>query len=48
MRNRKSGNGLILVALVGLLVVAGVGAWLLVGNDKAETRVSKPSAEHRK
>jgi hypothetical protein len=47
MRNQKKGNGLILITLLGLLVVAGIGAWLLIGDGdtKASSKPVKPTTE---
>jgi hypothetical protein len=47
MRNRKKGNGLILVTLLGLLAVIGIGAWLLMSDSdvKPAAKPVKPTAE---
>jgi hypothetical protein len=47
MRNEKKGNGLILMTLLGLLVVIGIGAWLLMGDSDAKPSAKpvKPAAE---
>ena len=41
MRNRKS-TSLILATLLGLIVVVGVGAWLMMGDSDARPAVVKP------
>jgi hypothetical protein len=47
MRNGKKGAGLIVVTLLGLLVVMGIGAWLLMsdGDVKPAAKPVKPTAE---
>ena len=49
MRNRKKGNGLVILALLGLLGVALVGGFLLTqDNEQASSKPVKPAIEaHR-
>lgn len=46
MRNRKKGNGLVVLILIGLLGVAVVGGVLLTqGGTKASGKPVKPTVE---
>ena len=46
MRNRKKGNGLVVLILIGLLGVAAIGAVVLTqGGDKAAAKPVKPTVD---
>lgn len=44
MRQGNKGQGLILVALLGLLIVGGISAWLLLaGKPESQPTIQRPT-----
>ena len=44
MRNRNRGQGLTLLTLAALTLIAGVSIWLLISEKPQETKVERPGA----